>query len=291
MDDVDWKILTIINEERNLTKAAERLYISQPALTYRIRSLEKEFGTKILNRYPNGVSFTAPGEYILRLFQEMLDRLKFTKEYVQNMELQVEGPLQLGISTVFAKFKLAPILKTYKQRFPNVQIILHTGSSTTYLPDLLENDQVDIAILRGDYSWPEKKHILFEEPLCIISSQPLTLDQLPSMPWIQYQKPVLTKTDASYRLWWQEKFNNQLPQITKVDSIEACLQLVSHGIGWTILPKIHIRNRRSFHTLPITWQNASPLLQKTIMMYRGNTLKNPAAKAFIDFILKECFIS
>lgn len=61
MDSRDWKILKVISEERSLTKAAERLFISQPSLTYRLNKMEKEFGVKILNRFSSGVSFTIQG--------------------------------------------------------------------------------------------------------------------------------------------------------------------------------------------------------------------------------------
>ena len=52
MDTKDWIVLKTISDERSLTKAAERLYLSQPALTYRLRNLEKEFGVTILTRGP-----------------------------------------------------------------------------------------------------------------------------------------------------------------------------------------------------------------------------------------------
>jgi DNA-binding transcriptional LysR family regulator len=289
VDDKDWAMLKIIDEERNLTKSAERLFISQPALTYRLHSLEQEFGIRILNRYRNGVSFTPQGEYILQFSKEILEKLKRTKEYVQSMDTRIEGPLRLGVSSVFAKFKMAPILKEYKRRFPGVQLILKTGSSTSQLPEMLQQHDIDIAILRGDFSWAENKHIILEEPFCIIASQPLELDQLPALPWIQYETAAISKTDHEYYGWWQEHFNAPLPPVTKVDSIEACIQLVSHGIGWTIMPKIHLGNHRSLFSRPVVWRNGRPMLRKTVMAYRTETLNWPAAKVFVDYVLHEYF--
>lgn len=289
MDDKDWTILKIISEERNLTKAAERLYMSQPALTYRLHGLEKGFGVSILNRYPSGVSFTRQGEYILKYAEEMLEKLKQTKEYVQDMEANIDGSLRLGISTVFAKFKMAPILKAYKERFPNVQIMLKTGSSTLQLPEMLQQRDIDIAILRGDFYWPEKKHVLLEEPFCIISANPLELAQLPSVSWIQYESAAVTKSDIQFYNWWQELYSAPLPPIIKVDSIEACIQLVSHGIGWAIIPKIHVGNRRSFFSSPAIWRDGRPMQKKTILAYRNEALNQPAARMFVDYVLNARF--
>ena len=67
MDSRDWQILKLIDEEKSLTKTAQRLFISQPSLTYRLNKLEKEFNTPLLNRYSNGVTFTPQGEIILNL--------------------------------------------------------------------------------------------------------------------------------------------------------------------------------------------------------------------------------
>lgn len=155
---------------------------------------------------------------------------------------------------------------------------------------MLKKRDVDVAILRGDFDWPERKHIILEEPFCVVSAHPLKLEQLPYFSWIQYETAALTKMDNEYNSWWRERFNDiALPPIIKVDSIEACIQLVSHGIGWTIIPKIHVGTRRSFFSHPIVWSNGQPMLKQTVMAYRNEALARPAAKAFIDFVLHECF--
>lgn len=288
MDTSDWKILKVINEERSLTKAAERLYISQPSLTYRLNKLEKEFDITILNRHSTGVSFTIHGEYLLKYSEEMLEKLKFIKSTIQNMKEPVSGSVRLGISTVFAKFKLAHILKVYRNQFPSVEIDLKTGSSTLQLPSFLENDTVDIIIRRGDFNWSEKKHILFEEPCGIVSASPIEFSELPSIPWIQDDSLQITSADKEFFQWWRSKFSSPVPNnIIQVNSIEACIQMVSEGLGWTILPKIHIANKRSLYFYPLTSPQGQLLLQKTVMAYRTQSCKKPSVKSFVDFILSE----
>ena len=89
MDHKDWEILKMLSEEKNVTKAAERLYISQPALTYRLKNMEKEFGTKLVVRNPNGILLTHQGEYLLAYALEMIQKLQDTKERIKNMENKV----------------------------------------------------------------------------------------------------------------------------------------------------------------------------------------------------------
>lgn len=285
MDDKDWLMLKTIHEVNSLSQAADLLYISQPALSYRLRNLEKEFGTKILDRHATGVSFTLEGEYVLHYAEEMLKQLQKTKDFIQNTKNPVQGTLKLGISTVFAKFRLAPLLKDFRNRFPKVSISLKTGSSTLILPDLLKKDEVDIAIVRGDMDWPEQKHIIMEEPWCLIYSQPFELGQLSDIPWIVDEAASLVKADKQFYTWWNENFAAAPPAPIIVDSLEACIQLVSHGIGWGIVPKIYLKKSQPLFCLPLFFKSGKPMLRKTIMIYKNQVSTRLPVKAFVDFVL------
>ncbi len=113
MDDKDWRILKTIAEERNLTKAAARLYISQPALTYRLKNMEEEFGAQVVSRVPTGVELTPQGEYLLAYAAEMLHKFGAVKERIKNMADKVQGALRIGSSSVFAHYTLPKILKGF----------------------------------------------------------------------------------------------------------------------------------------------------------------------------------
>lgn len=97
----DWLVLQTLYNEKNITKAAQKLYISQPALTNRIQQLEKEFGVQIVNRGRRGVQFTPQGEYLATCAHDMLLSIQMMKENVQNMENNVAGTLRLGVSNIF----------------------------------------------------------------------------------------------------------------------------------------------------------------------------------------------
>ncbi|MBU2699449.1 DNA-binding transcriptional LysR family regulator [Sporomusaceae bacterium BoRhaA] len=287
MNDKDWLILKTLNEAGNLTKAAEYLYVSQPALTYRLHCIEKEFGIKIFERYPRGISLTKNGEYLVRYAENMLIEQQKIKKILQNGELPVEGNLKLGISTVFAKFKFAPLLKQYKKRFSHVNISLKTGSSTLLLPYLLEKDEIDLAILRGDLDWPEEKHIILEEPWCLVYPRPLEFKELPDIPWILDETSKITKADEQFHLWWKEQFGSPPPTPIWVNSIEASIQLISNELGWGIIPKIYLSKSNSLFASPLYFKNGTPLLRKTIMIYKKEVLKQSQIRTFVDLVMKQ----
>lgn len=287
MDDKDWLMLKTIREVRSLSKAADLLYISQPALTYRLHNLEKEFGARILNRHAAGVSFTEQGEYILHYAEDMLYQLQRTKDFIQNTKNPVQGQLRLGISTVFAKFKVAPILKEFKSRFPAVSISLKTGSSTLVLPELLQQNEIDIAIVRGEIDWPEEKYVIMKEPWCLIHSRPVELGELSDIPWIMDETATLVQADKLFDLWWHDHFAAAPPSPILVNSIEACIQFVSHEIGWGIVPKIYLKKLPSLFCLPLYLKSGKPLQRQTFMLYNKHIAEQPPCKAFIDFILNQ----
>lgn len=281
MDDKDWIILKTIAEEKNMTKAADRLFISQPALTYRLRNLEKEFDARIVSRHPTGVILTPQGESLLAYAESMLLQFRKAKERIKNMENKVQGTLRLGTSSVFAHYELPQILKNFLERYPDVEISLKTGLSRR-INRMLRKEDIAVAIIRGDYPWIGEKFLIREEPICLVSSQPIEFSELPSKPQISYL------TDSSLepviQEWWSESFSRP-PLITmEVDSMDTCRQMVLHGLGWAILPAIGLSRQSAPFTRELFWRSGSPLLRRTWIMYTAASLELSAVRAFVDYI-------
>lgn len=281
MDDKDWAILKIISEEKNITKAAERLYLSQPALSYRLKNLEKEFGAKIVLRNNTGIVFTHQGEHLLSYALKMLTQLAIAKERIENMENKIQGTLRIGTSSIFAHYELPGILKGFLALYPDVDISLKTGLSSQ-INKMLQKEEFAVAILRGDYFWPEEKYMLQEEPICLASSSVINLQDLPHRPRINYG------TDSSLRVmledWWREIFSCP-PKITmEVDSMDTCRQMVLHGLGWAILPLIGLKQHDALYTRELYWRNETPVVRRTWMLYRNSSLELSAVHAFTNYL-------
>lgn len=285
MDDKDWIILKTISEERNITKAADRLYLSQPALTYRLKNLEKEFDTKIVLRNPNGVLLTPQGEYLLAYTKEMLLQFQKVKDRIQNTRTKVQGTLRLGSSSIFAHYELPQILKGFLELYPEVEISLKTGLSHK-VNRMLQKEEISIAILRGDYFGGEEKYLLREEPICLVSSNPISFAALPKHPRINYV------TDSTLQMiveeWWRQSFSCPSFISMEVDSMDTCRQMVLNGLGWAILPAMGLRQHDVLNTHELHWHSGKSLVRKTWLMYHTTSVELSAVKAFIEYI-KETF--
>ena len=281
MDDKDWLILKTLAEEKNITKSAERLYITQPALTYRLKNLEKEFGAKLMSRTPNGVHLTHQGEFLLDYATEMMRKLQETKERIKNMENKVQGTLRLGVSAIFAHYNLPSILKSFMEKYPDVEIALKTGLSAK-IHRMLQKEEVSIAIIRGEYLWSEEKSILREEPICLVSHEPIDIMDLPHKPQISYL------TDSSLKPlvdeWWRDSFDQPARITMDVDSMDTCRQLVIHGLGWAILPETGLGDHNELYKQNLTWRNGNPLTRRTWIMYQTSAMELSAVRAFVEFI-------
>ncbi|WP_282938397.1 LysR family transcriptional regulator [Paenibacillus sp. RC67] len=293
MNEQDWTLLESIYEEQNITKAAERLFISQPALTYRLQQIELEFGIKVFTRSGKKIQFTAEGEHLVHYAKKMQFELRKTKEQLANLQdIDVRGSLKIGASSNFALYKLPAIMKHFVDLHPHVQVNLRTGLSSDIF-QLLQDDDVHLAIIRGDYHWIEQKFLINEEPICIISNHPIEIDKLPLLPRIHYQlgakkDKIKYKTDSflskSIENWWQDRFTVP-PIITmQVDSFETCKELVKHGLGYAIIPRICLTEDDEFHTMDLVKQNGELLLRKTWMIYRESAMDLSSVNKFVHYV-------
>ena len=281
MTDKDWSMMKILAEEKNITKAAERLYISQPAITYRLKALEKEMGAPLVTRTPSGILLTPEGEHFLKYAKDMLLTLVKTKEKLQSMRDTVQGSLRLGASSVFSHYELPFILKGFVTQYPAVDISLKTGLSHR-INKLLQHDEIAIAILRGDYFWSEDKTLLCEEPICIVSATPIDLTALPMQTRITYNTDTPLQTLVED--WWRQTFATPFSSTMEVDSMDTCRELVKQGLGWSVLPAIGLHALEGLHTHILSWSDGQPFTRRTWLLCRHAAMELPSVRAFTDFI-------
>lgn len=277
----DWLVLQTLYNEKNITKAAQRLYISQPALTNRIQQLEKEFGVQIVNRGRRGVQFTPQGEYLATCAHDMLLSIQMMKENVQNMENNVAGTLRLGVSNFFTDYKLPNLLKLFKEQYPNIEFKVTTGFSS-HIAQLIYQQDVHIGIVKGEYSWEDKKHLLLEETICIASKEKIDIQDLPRLPRIDYHADTHLKASVDH--WWSENFTQPPLVSIEVTKADTCKKMVVNGLGYAILPSMSLDDVDDVYKYVIKMKDGKPILRKTWMLYHEDSLKLNIVRAFVDFI-------
>jgi DNA-binding transcriptional LysR family regulator len=282
VNDKDWEIIKILHEERSITRAANRMYLSQPALTYRLDQIEKEMDTQLFMRSTKGVNFTSAGERLVTYAEKMLREYFDMKRFVKSHEGQISGMLRLGSSAVFAHNQLPSLLKEFFQKYPAVETNLYAGLSNDIL-EQLQKERIAVAIIRGDHPWKEADILLQEEPLCLISANPVSIEKLPSIPGISYR----TDPTMQYQIdrWWQENFSVPPKILMLADSVYTCRQLVLAGLGWAILPSLRLPEQRDqLFVKELTNKQNEPYKRQTRLIFRHIAQEIDAVNIFIQFI-------
>lgn len=281
MEERDWLILKLLYDKKNITKTAQSLYISQPSLSKRIQQIEKDFKTTILLRGTKGVQFTPQGEYLAKCAEEMLVQMRRIREEVVNMEQEVTGTLRIGVSNFITMHKLPRLLELFRKQYPRVEFKVITGWSRDVF-HMVYNQEVHVGIVRGEYQWPDGKHLLFKENICIISREKITLEELPTLPRIDYDTDTLLR--GLIDNWWSSTYS-QPPLIgMEVDKAETCKEMVLHGLGYGILPSVLVEQNPVLHKINITDKSNNPIIRNTWMFYHEHALEMKFIHAFVEFV-------
>lgn len=290
MDEKDAIILQYIYEDRILTKAAERLYITQPALTYRIKQLENEFGVEIFMKNGKGIKFTSEGEYLVSLANKLLTDIQNAKDHLANMASEVQGTLKIGATSIFARHHLPSILKNFVDMYPKVTINVKTGPSPSIM-ELLDTDKIHVGFIRGDYKWTEHKHLITEDSMCLISKSSLDLKDLPNLQWIKYISPSQSRKYSPHTLleeeikaWWDERYNQPPINTMLFDSYDTCKVMVENGLGYAYIPRVFLHESDTFYKKDLIKKNGATVNRKSWMMYKGSSVQLRAVEKFANYV-------
>lgn len=268
-------------EENNITKAAERLYISQPALTYRINQIEQDVKVQILERRKKGIKFTDEGKFLVQYANEMLHRLQHVQEELASMSDRTKGIIRIGVSSNYARIKLPSILQSFLEQYDRVQFSVFTGWSDEIYKRLQQED-IRMAIIRGENDWHHDKILLERDAVAVISKEPILIEELPSLPRITYQtEPKLQQLIDD---WWKEQYQVP-PNITmEIDNIETCKKLVANGLGYAIVPSLGLSQLENIHAQTIQAKNGDNIERETWLLYKQEDIRSTVSQAFIDFL-------
>lgn len=167
----DIEYVAAIADKKSFSAAAEKLFISQSALSQTIKKLEKELGVTLFNRTTTSVKLTAAGELFLSEGSHLLLLNNQLLQHIKNFSEQTQGKLRIGISTFYSTYYLPKILPQHNNLYPNVQIEIIEGISQKLEEQVLSED-VDFSLIplpltkaeALEYTVLHQEQILFAMP-------------------------------------------------------------------------------------------------------------------------------
>lgn len=277
----DYRLLVALDEEETLRKAAETLYISQPAVSQRLKTIENDWGTEIFIRTKKKLIVTTHGEAIINHARKMLKEETNLKEMIHSSEGVVNGNLSIGVSSLIGQTLLPVVLERFVHEYPNVKIQLQVGSSTRII-----NNRHDfhMSVIRGTKIMNLHNERLMQEKHYFIYPKDKK-DVLDTLPMIEFQAdPVYLK---EIEQWYTELFNKEYAPQIKTDQIATCKALLLSGVGMTVLPEIVAEDiDHGEFEVKLVEAHGQELLRETYISYENDILSLPQVSAFIT-LLKE----
>jgi DNA-binding transcriptional LysR family regulator len=142
------KVFRTVAEHLNFRKAAEHLFLTQPAVTLQIKALEDDLGVRLFDRASNRVSLTPQGTLLLGYAKKIATLVSEAEQKLGAEEGKVSGELSLGVSTTIAQYVLPRLLRAFLDEHPRVQFSLHSGNTDEVVQQLLEN-KLSIGLIEG----------------------------------------------------------------------------------------------------------------------------------------------
>jgi DNA-binding transcriptional LysR family regulator len=154
------QVFMTVAENLNFTKAAESLFISQPAVTKHIHELESKSGIALFTRKGNRIFLTQAGEIMynrLRTIENMYNELNYE---ISTLKGEYEGSLRLGASSTIAQYVIPTVLASFHKRHPNVSITMIAGNSKQVESMLIDNE-IDVALVENSSGMQELRYTAF----------------------------------------------------------------------------------------------------------------------------------
>ena len=281
MDTRDWELLLALEEEKSMTKAGERLFLSQPAVVYRLNRMEAEFGTALFLRSNKGVQFTPAGRRLCSYAGEMLQKNSSILQDIRQYGQGLSGSITVGSSSTFLGSFLPGQLKDFYQHFPRISVSLVTERNDT-LMDMLNGGQLSVAVVRVDSPWRGPSFHIYDDPLVLIYSRLCSLEELRGVPYIPYggDAQLLRAIEA----WKDSAFPGPVAtamDTTQVTGPQICIQLVKAGLGWSVVPLTRTLQVEGLYKLPIRSPDGRPITRSTYLRYTSEILSVDAYAAYV----------
>ena len=231
-----------VSELGSFSRAAEKLFITQPAVSKRISALETELNVSLFDRIGRKIQLTEAGNALLPSAHRILAELDESKRAIGNLDQKVDGSLKLATSHHIGLHRLPPILRRYTREFPQVDLDIRFMDSEEACQQVLKGE-VEMAIATlPEQDWPQlHSQIIWHDPLSfVISAQhadacanKISVKKLQTLPAILPSKNTFTRERLEQALGLNEQNLNIAMETNYLETIKM---MVSIGLGWSVLP-------------------------------------------------------
>lgn len=293
------KYFVRIVELSSFSKAAQDLFIAQPALSNQISNLEKELNTQLLSRSVRGVIPTEAGKTLYRHAQAIIRQIEHLKHEVENESTNPKGSVSIGIPTSVSNVLASPLIAATQKHYPEIKLQI-VESLSGHLEELVSNGRIEMSLLfdnpltnshKSDKAtgFSLIKTPILEEELFLQTTTKLSNKKTITLAAAAKLNFVLPgKSNATRQLidlaFAKAGINPKV--VTELDSLSTIQAVVEDGLGATILSlSAFIGNQKDRKSRAYSIQNAG--LKRTVSLCTSNTVALSSAAQCIASLVTE----
>lgn len=261
MLDIRFKTLLSVIEEKNFSKAAEKLSLTQPAVSHHINQLEAEYGVKIISRGKREISLTPEGELIANYAKRMAALESKLLYELKNIDTAAKK-IRIGVTHTAESNMFTEIVGYYSLNNPNISIIIITDT-TSNLYKMVENYELDLAYVDGMIEDSSLKFFPVDKDdlVCVLSiNNPLVSKKSVTLEELKKERLILRLQTSTTRKIFEAslEYNNDSIKnynvVLEVDNIATIKDLIRKDFGISVLAKSACMdevNKKKLAILPI----------------------------------------
>ncbi len=289
------RLFHTLASEKSYTKAAELLFISQPALSMQIKKFEDELGMKLFDRVGNKNILNENGKLLYGFTQKIFATIEEAEHQLLNKTDCISGTINIGGSNTTGTYILPKIIGVFKRMYPHVNVNLHV-SDTNEIAHMISDNKLDFAVNGGvlDYSSNVYVERLMEDKVVLIASPENNLackEQIQSEELAPYNFITHERHSQLYRLTERLIQEMNIPsEITMTfGNIDAIKQAVAANLGVALIPLSSITFELRLGIIKELKIKSKSWTYPYSLIYNNNRYLSPAVKKLIELVREHIY--
>jgi len=290
MDSRHIETFLCVYEERNITRAAARLGLVQPAVSAQLRKIESVLGFRLFDRTPRGIVPTAAGHKVYKLYLPVIRDLRAAQQRAQELAGKTLGAISIGLTPTMTNTVLGAALNRYRERFPDVEIRVDESSSIALI-DSVAAGQLDLAIIaqrgtRRGVVWQK----LVDEELVLVrrkgggAAGPVRFLDIP------FDRLILPKLRQGYRLLVDQAADEagiQIAPFLESNAYAPPYEMIAGSDLASIVPMVTARKAVRTFPLEIVRITQPAIVRSVGAIHRERWPLPPIHAAFVALVAEE----
>lgn len=285
------QIFATIAELRSVTKAADTLHLTQPAVSIQLKNFQDQFNLPLFETVGRQLYITPFGQEVAQSAQGILEQIQLFNKINMNYKGELTGTLRIA-SVSTGKYVMPYFVSRFASTFPQVDIKIDVSNRTTVIDNLSKNE-IDFALVSIDANKLSCEKLDLIENKLILVGHPKYISKNPKQNTLKElvkRAPFIFREEGSGTRLSMERFLDlkkiKISKKIELTSNEAVKQAIIAGMGISIMPLIGLKNELSNHQLHVFQSPGLPIKTKWKLIWLKGKRFSPAAKTFIEFLEK-----